>query len=710
MATSTKPKPKAKSKPKAKTKRKSPKKTLVIVESPAKAKTIEKYLGRSYKVVASKGHVRDLPKSKMGVDIDHDYEPHYISIRGKGDTIKELRSAAKKAKKVYLAADPDREGESIAWHLQHILDLDPNDDNRVVFNEITKDAVKESFKHPRNIDMNLVDAQQARRILDRLVGYSISPLLWQKVKKGLSAGRVQSIALWLIIEREKAIKNFTPEEYWSIDSEFKKGRSKFKAAFYGVNGKKKELPNNEAVQAILKQLDPKGDFDITKVTRRERKRQPQPPFTTSTMQQEANRKLNFRTRKTMMAAQQLYEGINIGKEGSQGLITYMRTDSTRISVIAKHEASKFLHEEYGEEYAATKPIKGKLPEGAQDAHEAIRPTSVFRTPASLKKYLTRDQFRLYQMVWSRFLASQMTPAIMDTMAVTIEQNNVIFKANGSKMKFDGFLKVYGDTKEKDNLLPDLETGDVVSLVKNNPDQHFTQPPSRYSEATLIKALEEKGVGRPSTYSPTIDTIQRRYYVKEVGRRFEPTELGEIVNKIIVEYFPDVVNIDFTANLEGKLDQVEEGKENWIKLVDTFYKPFSDEVESATKNMEKVQIKDEPAGFNCDICGAPMVIKMGRYGKFNACSRFPDCRNTKPIVKEIGVICPKCHEGQVIERKSRKNRIFYGCSRFPDCDFVSWDKPIGRDCPKDGHFLVEKRVKGGTQVVCPNGDYEEPAQK
>jgi DNA topoisomerase-1 len=708
MATTTKPRSKAKSKTK---RRSSPKKNLVIVESPAKAKTIEKYLGRSYKVVASKGHVRDLPKSKMGVDIDHDYEPHYISIRGKGDTIKELRSAAKKAKKVYLAADPDREGESIAWHLSHILDLDPKADNRVVFNEITKDAVKESFKHPRNIDMNLVDAQQARRVLDRLVGYSISPLLWQKVKKGLSAGRVQSIALWLIIQRENEIKNFVPEEYWSIDSEFKKGRSKkFKASFYGLNGKKKALPNNDAVQDVLKRLDPKGDFEITKVTRKERKRQPQPPFTTSTMQQEANRKLNFRTRKTMMAAQQLYEGINIGKEGSQGLITYMRTDSTRISVIAKHEASTFLHEKYGAEYAATKPIKGKLPEGAQDAHEAIRPTSVFRTPASLKQYLNKDQFKLYQLVWSRFVASQMTPAIMDTMAVTIEQNQVVFKANGSKLKFDGFLKIYGDGKEKDNLLPDLETGDTVKLVKNNPDQHFTQPPARYSEANLIKALEEKGVGRPSTYSPTIDTIQRRYYVKEVGRRFEPTELGEIVNKIIVEYFPDIVNIDFTANLEGKLDQVEEGKENWIKLVDKFYRPFSDEVESATKNMEKVQIKDEPAGFNCDICGAPMVVKMGRYGKFYACSRFPDCRNTKAIVKEIGVICPKCHQGQVIERKSKRNRVFYGCSRFPDCDFVSWDKPIGRNCPKDGHFLVEKKVKGGTQVVCPNGDYEEPPQK
>ncbi|WP_216655664.1 type I DNA topoisomerase [Lentilactobacillus kribbianus] len=709
MTTST-TKTKAKPKPKRKTKRKAPKKNLVIVESPAKAKTIEKYLGRSYKVIASKGHVRDLPKSTMGVDIENDYEPHYISIRGKGETIKELRSAAKKAKKVYLAADPDREGESIAWHLSHILKLDPNEDNRVVFNEITKEAVKESFNHPRSIDMDLVDAQQARRILDRLVGYSISPLLWQKVKKGLSAGRVQSIALWLIIQRENEINNFVPKEYWTIDSQFKKGRSKFNASFYGINGKKTELNDNDAVQAVLEQLDLKGDFDITKVTKKERKRQPQPPFTTSTMQQEANRKLNFRTRKTMMAAQQLYEGINLGKDGNQGLITYMRTDSTRISTVAKHEASKFLHEEYGEEYAATKPIKGKLPEGAQDAHEGIRPTSVYRTPASIKEYLNKDQFRLYQLIWSRFVASQMTPAIMDTMGVTIEQNQVSFRANGSKLKFDGFLKVYGDGKEKDNLLPDLEKGDTVQMVNNKPDQHFTQPPARFSEATLIKTLEENGVGRPSTYSPTLDTIQRRYYVKLVGRRFEPTELGEIVNSIIVDYFPDVVNVDFTANLENELDEIEEGQENWVQVIDQFYKPFSKEVKSATENMEKVQIKDDPAGFNCDICGAPMVVKMGRYGKFHACSRFPDCRNTKAVVKEIGVTCPKCKEGQVIERKSKKNRVFYGCSRFPECDFVSWDKPVGRDCPKDHHFLVEKKIKGGTQVVCPNGDYEEEPQK
>ncbi len=695
---------------KKRAKRKKPQKKLVIVESPAKAKTIEKYLGRTYKVMASLGHVRDLPKSKMGVDVDHDYDPHYISIRGKGDVIKELRSEAKKAKQVYLAADPDREGESIAWHLSHILDLDPKDKNRVVFNEITKDAVKDAFKTPRSIDMDLVDAQQARRILDRLVGYSISPLLWKKVKKGLSAGRVQSIALKLIIDRETEIKNFEPEEYWTIDTEFKHQRSTFAASFYGLKGKKQDLPNNDAVQKILADIDRDGDFDITKVTRKERKRSPQPPFTTSAMQQEANKKLNFRTRKTMMAAQQLYEGINIGKEGSQGLITYMRTDSTRISNIAKHEASTFIHEKYGAEYAATKPIKGKLPEGAQDAHEAIRPTSVYRTPADLKEYLTNDQFKLYSLVWNRFMSSQMTPAVMDTMAVTLEQNGVTFKANGSKMKFDGFLKVYKDGKEKDNLLPDLNEGDTVTLSKTDPAQHFTQPPARYSEANLIKALEENGVGRPSTYAPTLDTIQRRYYVKLTGRRFEPTELGDIVNSIIQDYFPDIVNVGFTAGLEKELDGIEEGHQDWVKVVDDFYKPFSKEVDHAQDTIEKIQIKDEPAGFDCDICGAPMVIKMGRYGKFYACSRFPDCRNTKPIVKEIGVICPKCKQGQVIERKSKKNRIFYGCSRYPDCDFVTWDKPVGRDCPKDGHYLVEKKVKGGLQVICPNGDYEEAVQK
>ncbi|MCD2256556.1 type I DNA topoisomerase [Lactobacillus sp. CC-MHH1034] len=688
-------------------------KNLVIVESPSKAKTIEKYLGKNYKVVASLGHIRDLPKSQMGVNIENNYEPKYISIRGKGDVIKGLKKEAKKADHVYLAADPDREGEAIAWHLSHLLDLDPKGKNRVVFNEITKDTVKNAFKEPRSIDMNLVDAQQARRILDRLVGYSISPILWKKVKKGLSAGRVQSIALKLILDREKAIKAFVPEEYWTIDSEFKKGQKKFKAAFYGLKNKKKALPNNDTVQEILGQIDRKADFDITKVLRRERKRYPAAPFTTSSLQQEANRRLNFKTRKTMMVAQQLYEGINLGgRQGTVGLITYMRTDSTRISTVAKHEASQYIHEAYGEAYAAVKIRKTKNPEGAQDAHEAIRPSSVMRTPESLKDVLSKDQMKLYRLIWSRFVASQMTPAVLDTMTVTIMQNEVTFRANGSKMKFPGFTKLYVQTgdESKDNELPDLNEGDKVKLTKTDPAQHFTQPPARYSEASLVKSLEENGVGRPSTYAPTIDTIQRRYYVRLNGKSFEPTELGEIVDELIEDFFPDIVNVDFTAKLEDELDEIEEGQQQWVKVVDQYYQPFSKEVAQAEDKIEKIQIKDEPAGFDCDICGAPMVIKMGRYGKFYACSRFPDCRNTKAITKEIGVICPKCHEGQVIERKSKKNRIFYGCSRYPDCDFVSWDKPVGRDCPKCGHFLVDKKVKGGHQVLCPNGDYEEQLQK
>lgn len=708
MATST-TKKKTTSKRKT-TRRAKPKKKLVIVESPSKAKTIGKFLGRSYKVVASLGHVRDLPKSRMGVDIENNYQPDYISIRGKGDVIKELRKDAKNAKAVYLASDPDREGEAIAWHVSNILKLDDSEKNRVTFNEITKDAVKEAFNEPRTINMDLVDAQQARRVLDRLVGYSISPILWKKVKKGLSAGRVQSVALNLIIQRENEIRNFKPEEYWTIDAEFKHNREKFKATFFGENGKKVSLKNNNDVQQVLGKLDKNKDFAITKVTKRERKRQPQPPFTTSTMQQDANRRLNFRTRKTMMTAQMLYEGIDIKQGAPVGLITYMRTDSTRIASIAKHEASKFIHEEYGGEYAAIKPIKGKLPEGAQDAHEAIRPTSVFRTPAKMKPYLTNDQYKLYSLIWSRFVASQMTPEIIDTMNVNLQQNNVDFRASGSKVKFAGFTKVYKRGKEKDNLLPELKEGDSAQMVSDDPAQHFTQPPARYTEAALIKTLEENGVGRPSTYAPTLDTIQRRYYVRLVSRHFEPTELGEIVNTIIEKQFPDIVNAKFTADVEDKLDQIEEGKQNWIRVVDSFYQPFLKEVSTAESEVAKIEMKDELAGMDCDICGAPMVVKMGRYGKFYACSRFPECRNTKAIVKDTGITCPKCGQGTVVERKSKKNRVFYGCSRYPDCDFVSWDKPIGRNCPKDGHFLVEKKIKGGTQVVCPNGDYEEEPQK
>ncbi len=689
-------------------------KYLVIVESPAKAKTIEKYLGRNYKVVASVGHIRDLPKSKMGIDVENNYEPHYISIRGKGDVIKSLRSAAKKAEKVYLASDPDREGEAIAWHLAYLLGLDLNDKNRVVFNEITKEAVKAAFKNPRTIDLDLVDAQQARRVLDRLVGYSISPILWKKVKKGLSAGRVQSVTLKLIIDRENEIRNFKPEEYWSIDGNFKKGSKKFKATFWGLDGKKAKLANEADVKAVTDRISGK-DYQVTKVEKKERRRNPAAPFTTSSLQQEAARKLNFRTRKTMMVAQQLYEGIPLGKQGTVGLITYMRTDSKRIADSAKVEVTDYIETTYGKEYAAHGGKKLQNAQGAQDAHEAIRPTSAIRTPNDIEQYLNKDQMKLYSLIWSRFVASQMTPAVMDTVKATLDQKGVTFIANGSKIKFPGFMKVYvegrDDGKEdKDNLLPDLAVGDAVQSLDIEPKQHFTQPPARFSEATLIRTLEENGVGRPSTYAPTLETIQKRYYVKLAQRRFEPTELGEIVNSLIEEFFPQIVDVHFTAEMEGNLDEVEAGKRNWIQVVDQFYRPFEKELGTAEEKMEKIQIKDEPAGFDCELCGHPMVIKMGRYGKFYACSNFPECRNTKPIVKEIGVTCPLCHKGQVVERKSKKNRVFYGCDRYPECDFTSWDKPIARNCPKCDHYLVEKKIKGGKQILCPNGDYKEQAQK
>ncbi|QNQ82350.1 type I DNA topoisomerase [Lactobacillus sp. PV037] len=686
------------------------KKNLVIVESPHKAKTIEKYLGSNYHVIASKGHIRDLPKSQMGVDLENEYQPKYISIRGKGETIKELKREAKKAKYVYLASDPDREGEAIAWHVAHALDLNPQEPNRVAFNEITKDAVKNAFKNPRTIDMDIVDAQQARRVLDRLVGYSLSPILWAKVKKGLSAGRVQSVALKLVIDREKEIKEFKPEEYWTIDGEFQKDKEKFKGSFYGLDGKKSDLPNQEAVKDVLSRIDKRKKFEVTKVVKKERRRAPAAPFTTSTLQQEANKRLGYRTRRTMRIAQSLYEGVNLGK-GSVGLITYMRTDSKRIANVAKQEASKFIHEEYGEQFASIKPKNFKNDSEAQDAHEAIRPTSAFRTPDSIKQYLTSEEYRLYSLIWARFIASQMTSAVYDTVRADLEQNGVIFRTTGSKMKFAGFTKVYDIGKEKNNALPDLQEGDKVKLNSTDDRQHFTQPPARYTEASLVHALEANGVGRPSTYAPTIDTIQRRYYVKLEGRSIVPTELGEIVDGLIEEFFPDIVNVDFTAQLEDDLDHVEEGEKNWVKVVDNYYKPFSKELEKADSEIEKVQIKDEPAGFNCDICGAPMVIKMGRYGKFYACSRFPECRNTKPIVKKIGVTCPKCGKGEVIEKKSKRNRKFYGCSLYPECDFVSWDQPIGRNCPNDGHFLVQKKSKKGLTILCPNGDYkEEPKEE
>ncbi|WP_379967263.1 type I DNA topoisomerase [Ectobacillus sp. sgz5001026] len=687
---------------------------LVIVESPSKAKTIEKYLGKKYKVIASMGHVRDLPKSQMGIEIENNYTPKYITIRGKGPVLRDLKLAAKKAKKVYLAADPDREGEAIAWHLANTLHVDTSSDCRVVFNEITKDAIKESFKHPRAINMDLVDAQQARRVLDRLVGYNMSPLLWKKVKKGLSAGRVQSVAVRLIMEREREIQAFVPEEFWTIKTKFEKGNEVFEASFYGMNGEKTELHSEQDVQNVLNNLDTK-QFTIETVSRKERKRNAALPFTTSSLQQDAARKLNMRAKKTMMLAQQLYEGIDLGKEGTVGLITYMRTDSTRISETAQAEARSYITERYGKDYVNVEKRKEVKKNNTQDAHEAIRPTSTIRTPEELKAVLSRDQLRLYKLIWERFIASQMTSAIMDTVTVTLTHNNIQFRANGSVVKFPGFMKVYVESsdderEEKDRVLPPLEVGENVDATDIEPKQHFTQPPPRYTEARLVKTLEELGIGRPSTYVPTLETIQRRGYVGLDNKRFVPTELGGIVIELVLEFFPEVINIEFTANMEHSLDEIEDGKANWVQVVDEFYRSFEQHLDKAEKEMREVEIKDEPAGEDCDICGSPMVFKMGRYGKFMACSNFPDCRNTKPIVKEIGVTCHKCGKGQIIERRSnKKKRIFYGCSEYPACDFVSWDKPLPRTCPKCDGMLVEKKLKKGVQVQCVSCDYEEVQQ-
>ncbi|KDE49518.1 type I DNA topoisomerase [Geobacillus sp. CAMR5420] len=683
---------------------------LVIVESPTKAKTIERYLGKKYTVKASMGHVRDLPKSQMGVDIDHGYEPKYITIRGKGQVIKELKTAAKKAKKVFLAADPDREGEAIAWHLAHMLDLDIHSDCRVVFHEITKDAIQQSFQQPRAINMNLVDAQQARRVLDRLVGYNISPLLWKKVKKGLSAGRVQSVALRLIIDREREIREFQPEEYWTIQATFQKEGETFAASFYSIDGQKRDLKTEADVKAVLDRLNGTA-FAVKTVTKRERKRSPVPPFTTSSLQQEAARKLNFRTKKTMMIAQQLYEGIDLGSEGTVGLITYMRTDSTRVAETAQQEAAAYIEATFGAMYVNQEKRKEKKSTNAQDAHEAIRPTSAFRDPDKVKPYLTRDQFRLYKLIWERFIASQMAAAVLDTMSVELENNGVVFRASGSKVKFPGFMKVYiegtdDQTEEQDRILPDLEEEETVESETIESKQHFTQPPPRYTEARLVKTLEELGIGRPSTYAPTLDTIQKRNYVVLENKRFVPTELGEIVVELMLEFFPEIIDVEFTAKMEKELDEIEEGKVEWIKVVDEFYREFEKRLKVAEKEMRAVEIKDEPAGIDCEVCGSPMVYKMGRFGKFIACSNFPECRHTKPIVKQIGVKCPKCHEGEIVERNTKKKRIFYGCSRFPECDFVSWDKPLARPCPKCGGLLVEKKLKKGVQVQCTACDYEE----
>lgn len=689
--------------------------SLVIVESPAKAKTIGKYLGSKYIVKASMGHIRDLPKSQIGVEVENDFNPKYITIRGKGSVLKELKSASKKVKHVYLAADPDREGEAIAWHLAHYLELDASDTCRVVFNEITKQAVKDAFKTPRKINMDLVNAQQARRILDRLVGYKISPLLWKKVKKGLSAGRVQSVCVKLIIDRENEIDEFVPEEYWSITAKVSQNGVPFEAKYHSIGGEKRELGNEQEMQAVLDAMESGSDFKVAEVKEKERLRNPAPPFITSSLQQEAARKLGFRASKTMSVAQQLYEGVELGKEGTVGLITYMRTDSTRISPIAQEEAKEYITERYGAPYMPEQlRVYAKKNSNAQDAHEAIRPTAIMRDPDTMKPFLSRDQFRLYKLVWERFVSSQMSSAVLDTMTVDMLSGEVKFRANGSKVKFAGFMKVYVEgnddgAEEEHKFLPPIEPGDMIPAEAIEPKQHFTQPPPRFTEARLVKTLEELGIGRPSTYAPTLETIQKRGYVAIEEKKFVPTELGDLVIQLMEEFFPEILNAEFTANMEGDLDHVEEGSQDWVKVLATFYDSFEKRLEVAEEEMKEIEIQDEVSDEICEKCGRHLVYKMGRFGKFLACSGFPDCRNTKPIVKDIGVSCPKCEEGKIIERRSKKGRIFYGCDTYPACDYVSWDKPSGKPCPKCESMLVEKRNRSGAKLQCPTCDYSEELQ-
>lgn len=666
---------------------------LIIVESPAKANTIKKFLGGNTKVVASMGHIRDLPKSKMGID-ENNLEPQYINIRGKGNLIKSLKKAAKDAKKVYLATDPDREGEAIAWHLAYILGIDPNEICRVTFNEITKEAVKNAIKQPRKIDMDLTDAQQARRVLDRIVGYKISPVLWKKVQKGLSAGRVQSVAVKLIVEREEEIEKFVPEEYWNIYANLKDEKTKkgFQAKFYGKDNKKIEIHSEEEVQQILQQIE-NTRYIIEEVKNGEKKRNPAPPFTTSTMQQEASRKLGFAIKKTMSVAQGLYEGIKIAEKGTVGLITYMRTDSTRISEEARKLAKEYIEAEYGPEYYENRYYKAKT--DAQDAHEAIRPTYVDLSPEKVKASLTNDQYKLYRLIYNRFIASQMSAAVYDTVAVKILANNYNFRANGQTIKFKGFMTLYVETadfeeKEEFASIPLLREGQEVIKETIETKQSFTEPPPRYTEASLVKMLEEKGIGRPSTYAPTITTILARRYIEKIQKQLHPTELGKIVNKLLVENFPDVINVEFTADMEEKFDDIAEGKEEWKKVIFEFYEPFKRVVEKVEKELEHVKLEYEVSDVPCEKCGRMMVIKYGKYGKFLACPGYPECKNAKPIVEIIDEPCPKCG-GKIQIRKTKKRRNYYICENNPEkCDYISWNKPGVEEKKKSTRKTTTKR--------------------
>ena len=678
------------------------KKNLVIVESPAKAKTIKKFLGSNFNVKASMGHVRDLPKSKLGIDVENDFEPNYITIRGKGKTLNKLRKAAKKSEEVYLATDPDREGEAISWHLSYALKLSDDENNRIAFNEITKTAIQNAIKEPRKINKDLVDAQQARRLLDRLVGYRLSPLLWKKVRKGLSAGRVQTVAVKIICEREEEIRNFEEDEYWSLEVELKNSDDEnLKADLYRINNKKFNIESKEEVEEVISDIKDKK-FEIIKVKKRKRRRNPKSPFTTSTLQQRASNKLNFSAKKTMYLAQQLYEGIDLGSSGTVGLISYIRTDSTRLSNEAKNGAKDYILNKYGDNFLRNSKSKKKNNANAQDAHEAIRPTDTERTPEKLKKHLSKDQYRLYNLIWKRFVASQMSPAMYENISAQFKVGEKYkFRVSGSRLLFPGHLILTGKAKEDDIDLPVLKEGDKYNLVNTNPEQHFTTPPPRYSEATLVKTLEEEGIGRPSTYAPTLSTIESRDYVKKEGRYFEPTELGETVTELLTEYFPDVTDLEFTAGLEQKLDEIEKGNENWKKVLKEFYQPFYERLENARENMEKVNIVEETDEV-CEKCGSPMVVKYGRYGKFLACSSYPECKNTKPYVVKTGVDCPKCEDGELVERNSKKGRTFYGCSNYPDCDFMVWNKPVEKPCPECGSLMVEKTTRAkGKHYKCTN---------
>jgi len=676
--------------------------SLVIVESPAKARTIKKFLGSKYTVKATMGHLIDLPRSQFGVDVENDYQPKYITIRGKGDILRELKKTAKKSDRVLLATDPDREGEAIAWHVAQALELD-NAKCRVEFREITKQAVTNAIKNPRHISENLVAAQQGRRILDRIVGYKLSPLLWAKVKRGLSAGRVQSVAVRLICDREAEIESFVSEEYWSVVGLLQNSAgNQFEAKLVQRNHKKIKL-RNEAEALQVKENIQGLPWVVAAVSRKDRKRHPAPPFTTSTLQQEAARKLNFTPRRTMSIAQQLYEGLDIGEQGSVGLITYMRTDAVRVANEALQEVRRLIEQNYGKPFVPAKPNYYKSKSQAQDAHEAIRPTDAWRTPDSVKPYLNRDQFRLYRLIWERFVASQMESAVIDSVSADIQVGDYTFRATGSSIKFPGFIQIYvegsDEQEEQTAMLPELAENEKVTCKDLQLNQHFTQPPPRYTEAMLVKALEEKGVGRPSTFAPTIDTIQKRGYVVLQDKRFVPTELGKIVIDILKENFAELIDVDFTASMEQKLDEIEAGQAKWIEVIDEFYQEFIQLLEKANQELEKVEIKDEVSDQQCDKCGAYMVIKQGRFGKFLACPNYPECKNTKPILKSTGVPCSFCDDGEIVERRTKKGRLFYGCSNYPDCEFTSWYKPVKEKCPHCGHNLVLKARQ--SQPMCNN---------